>query len=108
MDDILNGVIESVKLGITHGMLVGCIFVKHTSGTQGYITHRLEHYDNFDSLSIVKILNAVGVNSWEDLKGKPVRVYGNATHLKAIGHYMESKWFSYDKDIKEYLDMGDF
>lgn len=47
-----------------------------------------------------KLLTAVGVEKWEDLKGKHVRVQTENGRIRAMGHIMEDKWFDPSKDLK--------
>ena len=48
---------------------------------------------------ITGIMRAVGVEKWEDLKGKYVRVVADQGHVYKIGHIIENKWFD-PKDIE--------
>lgn len=43
--------------------------------------------------SIKEILNVVGVEKWEDLKGKHIRVQAEHSKVHKIGHFLEDKWF---------------
>lgn len=58
-------------------------------------------YINFEWTSelIMKILDVVGVDKWEDIKGKLIRIRTNgktgcAGGIEAIGNILENKWFS--------------
>jgi len=106
-DRIRNGVITGTKLGITHGLLVGCIYVKYKEegGSQGYVTNVLQRPDKpeTDTVSIIEILDTVGVKQWEDLIGQPVRVYGHDAGLKAIGNLLDAKWYSHKKGLAQEL-----
>lgn len=70
------------------------------SGGQGFGGYRLG--GKFTDYVLMGIINAVGVESWEDLKGRPVRVetdsdneYGGT--IVKIGHYLEDRWFDPSK-----------
>ena len=53
--------------------------------------------------AIMRIMDTVGVSSWEDLKGKYVRVqldgWGSCCHI--IGNLLKDQWF----DIKAFFEM---
>lgn len=51
---------------------------------------------------INKIMEVVGVSSWEDLKGKYIRVVddGFGMPINTIGNLMDDKWFN----LKEYFN----
>lgn len=51
---------------------------------------------------MMRIMDTVGVERWEDLKGEFVRVRddGWGESIKCIGHITKNKWF----DIKEFFD----
>jgi hypothetical protein len=46
--------------------------------------------------AIANILDVVGVDNWEDLKGKHIRIKDNGwgSRIDEIGNLMESKWFN--------------
>lgn len=51
---------------------------------------------------IKRILETVGVNKWEDLNDKFVRVIGEEYgDIEGIGHITDDKWFYPKKEIKE-------
>ena len=45
--------------------------------------------------SMMRIMDTVGVDSWEDLKGKYIRIVdgGWGSIIKKIGNIIEDKWF---------------
>lgn len=49
---------------------------------------------------IARTLEAVGVESWEELKGKYVRIDGDHARIHGIGHIVEDKWFYPERDLK--------
>ena len=53
--------------------------------------------------AIAQILDVVGVDSWEDLKGEYIRVVdeGNRLAPKIIGNLMEDKWVNLEKVFSE-------
>jgi len=67
-------------------------------GIQGFGTHDLK-YKHYGVSYIQRILKTVGVNSWENLKGKYVRVKVVDGLANAIGHITEDKWFDPENDL---------
>ena len=52
--------------------------------------------------AMLRIMDTVGVSSWEDLKGKYCRIEsdGWGSTVKKIGNIINNKWF----DLKEFFD----
>ena len=46
------------------------------------------------------VLNAVGVELWEDLKGRRCRVRRDCLKIHAIGHFSEDRWFNPETDMR--------
>jgi hypothetical protein len=46
-------------------------------------------------------MKVVGVDKWENLKGKAVRVKSDHSKVYAIGHYLKDKWFEPWTDVEE-------
>lgn len=77
-------------------------------GYGGYcIGHGYLGADNFDAsgaglIAMMRIMDTVGVEKWEDLNGKYVRVEdtGFGNRITKIGNLIEDKWF----DIKEFFN----
>lgn len=105
MTEIKNARIESTNLGFEgHGIFSYMIFLDYGGSGQGFGGYALG--GDYAERTITGILTAVGVDNWEDLKGKYVRVsFGNeaagfGNKIKAIGNIIEDKWF----DPKELAD----
>lgn len=102
MTEIRNALIEDTKLGEDHGLLTatlylsgegwGCCYGGYVLGTW----HR-EHSENYGTGALVELMKTVGVEKWEDLKGKLVRVRndGFVGRIDAVGNILEDKWFSF-------------
>jgi hypothetical protein len=60
---------------------------------------------------IRQIMNTVGVEHWEQLKGKHIRVAQNASFsmdgIAGIGNLMKDEWFFPKKWLKEKYNEGD-
>ena len=50
---------------------------------------------------LMRIMDTVGVERWEDMKGKYIRIVDNGwgSTITTIGHIIEDKWF----DVKEFF-----
>lgn len=97
-----NAIIESTMLGFEdRGIFTYMIYVNLSDGgTQGFGGYVLG--GDYTNKVIKGILNAAGVDSWEKLKGRHVRVKKEGYHgrLEAIGHIMEDKWFDPAKAVE--------
>ncbi len=51
---------------------------------------------------IARVLDIVGVDNWDDLKGKTVRVRGTYGRVESIGHIVKDKWFSPEADFSAF------
>lgn len=111
--EIINAKITSTKLTMEdHGCLVFWIVLEGAGWGVSYggycIGHGYLGADEFiagtgDGLeAIMRIMDVVGVNAWEDLIGKYVRVIDNGLGrpVDIIGNIMKDKWFN----IKEFFE----
>jgi hypothetical protein len=114
--EIENGVIESTMLGIEdHGIASSYITVKGDGwgcGFGGYTLDGPYDHDKKKRLPsalmgwwVARVMETVGVEKWEDLKGKHVRVEteGLGGHIIALGHFMKKQWFRPGEEIKVFL-----
>lgn len=60
-------------------------------------------------VAIMRIMDTVGVERWEDLKGKYIRIVdeGWGSSVKKIGNIIEDKWFDIDEFFKNYREEND-
>ena len=107
-----NAKITNVSLSMAdHGCLtwgitldgggIGCVYGGWSIGN-GYLGAK-EFEGSPDGLeAIMRIMDTVGVERWEDLQGKYVRVkdVGWGGTVSCIGHIIENKWF----DAKEFFE----
>jgi hypothetical protein len=111
--EISNAKIESTMLGFEdHGIFTCLLYLDYGGSSQGFGQHCLasEHPKdkatypfNYGANYIMGILKAVGVEKWEDLEGKYVRVKredGWNGKIVAIGHIVEDNWFNPDDLLK--------
>lgn len=114
-DRTKNALIEDTMLGFEDHGIMTCFlhFDYGDAGHQGFGGYGLDepkkdsegkHIGRFGSAYgmefIKQILETVGVEKWEQLKGKYVRVRfsekpsGWSDKIEAIGHITKDKWFS--------------
>ena len=101
---IKNAEITETMLGLEgHGIFSFMIYLgfnKHSSqGFGGWVLG--PGTDKF----IKEVLKVVGVEKWEDLKGKAVRAAEEDGRLIGIGNLFEEQWF-YPKDFFEKLKVA--
>lgn len=105
---IENALIKNVSLTMKdNGCLTSWIILNGENWGCGYGGYCLGHgylgSKKFDSApsaleGIMMIMNVVGVEEWESLKGKYVRVAtkGWGGSIKIIGNIVEDRWFDYE------------
>lgn len=100
-----NAKIIATMLGYEdHGILTCMIYLNQAGSSQVFGGYRLDS-PNGDHVScgfwIRRILNVVGVEKWEDLNGKYVRVNGSDMEIEGIGNIIENKWFYPKRELSE-------
>lgn len=91
-DGIKNAKITGTELGGTERGPSFWVYVDYGGAGQGFGGYALG--GAFTHYVITGILSALDVESWEQLKGKPVRVNVEGGTIKSIGHFLEDKWFT--------------
>ena len=116
-----NAIIESTMLGYEdHGIMTCFLHLKQSGSGQGFGGWCLDNrppkgkdgYRQGDrepsrlaGFWIKRILEVVGVDKWEDLVGKHVRVDGEEFgEIRGIGHIIEDKWFYPKEEVNKYID----
>jgi len=114
MSEINNAKITGTSLGFEdHGIMTFFIYLEWKSAGVGFGGYALDAYDKTlekrvgvgESLDLIKeILEVVGVEKWEDLKGQYVRVEseGWGGRALAIGNLLEDKWVNPEEFFKRY------
>ena len=112
VETIENALIEYVSISMAdHGVLTFNIGLKFASSFccfGGYVIGHgylgAEHFDATDKglTAMMKIMDVVGVEKWEDLEGKYCRVKsgGWGSSIKIIGNIMDDKWFNIEEHFK--------
>jgi len=104
-----NAKITSTMLGYEdHGILTCMIHLTQGASGQGFGGWRLDSYSKklkcktdsaYAGFWMRRLLEVVGVEKWEDLKGKYIRVDGEEFgNIEGIGHIIEDKWFYPNKE----------
>lgn len=115
MESIENAKITSVSISMAdHGCVTFWVFVKLNGGGCGIGGYCIGHGyvgaddDFFDGAGLgieamARIMDTVGVDKWEDLKDKYIRVVneGWGKSINKIGNIIKDKWFDIDKFFKE-------
>jgi len=111
MEEIENGLIESTMLGMEDHGCMSCWLNLSFSGTgQGFGGYALDGFrPNLNrrvgtawGLEFIKrTMDVVGVEKWESLKGKYVRVKRRERRgpIVAIGNIVADKWFEPKADL---------
>lgn len=97
-------------LGIEdHGIMTFSLMMEWGGSGQGFGGYALDgrggeigHAKSI--LAIRKILETIGVDSWEKVKGQLVRIKKDSEYngsIKAIGHIINDQWFEIDSFFKE-------
>lgn len=91
------------------GIFTCHLYLDYGGSGQGFGSHVLaatnESKDasipiNYGANYIKKLLEVVGVEKWEDLKGKHVRVDQSWNKVYRIGNIIEDKWFDPEDLLK--------
>jgi hypothetical protein len=94
-----NAKIDSTHLGYEdHGILTCWLHLSQDGSAQGFGGWSIQPNAGF---WIKRILDTVGVDSWDKLPGKHVRVDGTHRSIEGIGHIVSDKWFYPRKEIKD-------
>lgn len=108
-----NALITSATLGIEdHGLLTVSLCFEYECGCQCFGGHVLDQYDKgkerrvgtaYGCEYIQRVMAAVGVSEWSQLKGKHVRVRAEISKVHAIGHIVKDRWFNPEEDMKDFI-----
>jgi len=109
---IKNAQITGTDLGnVANGMFTLWLHLDYSGSGQGFGGYGMDDYNKdtkrregsaYGMEFIKAILSAVGVEKWEDLKGKYIRVVvdDDINHkILGIGHITEDKWFRPEIDL---------
>lgn len=105
----INAVIQSTRIEIERGMLSMWITVDYGGAVQGFGGYCLykdlkNDKKNYAGHFIYRCIEVAGVESWDQLPGKAIRVrkepQWNST-IKAVGHIIKDDWFNPLEDFEK-------
>ena len=115
MIEIKNAKIASTMLGVEdHGILTCWLYLEYDGGGQGFGGYSLDTPDKARTHEfrrvgcawgmefINRILAVVGVEKWEQLPGKHIRVKAEHSKVHAIGNIIKDNWFCPETDLTEF------
>jgi hypothetical protein len=108
--EVKNAIIESATITSTNnGVLSAWVHLDYGGESQDfgglvlYVPKTFTHH-KIESVSghfIYRVMQVAGVERWEDLKGKTVRVKASHSKVAAIGHIVKDDWFNPAEDFSE-------
>lgn len=117
MNKIENAKITGTNLGEEHGCLTAEIFLEGEGWGCAFGGYCLDQWHaNIGEYSsrggygaIIELMKTLGVESWEALTGKYVRVEsdGRSGPILKIGHLMKDQWFGWDEYFKTIKEKSD-
>lgn len=108
-NEIKNAVIESATITTgDRGFLDAWLQLDCGGMGQGfggyalYLPKSFDHHklESMAGHHIFRIMEVAGVDSWDKLKGKTIRVKGGWGRIAAIGHIVKDDWFNPEEDYK--------
>ncbi len=109
-----NARIESTHLGMEdHGFFTFYLMLDYGGSGQGAGGYCLDIWNDDENskgdanqlaksfLIIKEIMKTVGVEKWEDLKGKHIRVKAEHAKVYEIGHFLKDKWLNFEDFFKD-------
>lgn len=109
---IKNAVIESAKIECgdkAHGLLSSWIYVDYGGSGQGfggwslYLPKGFTHHELMSCAGhwIYRCMEIAGVDSWDKMTGKTIRVESENDLIVGIGHIVKDDWFYPRKDFAQ-------
>jgi len=105
-----NAVITKVTLTTEdYGLLSSWITLDYSGAGKGfggyslYLPKSIDHH-KLRSVAghwIFRVMEIAGVDSWDELPGKTVRVRADRDKVHAIGHIIKDDWFNPSEDFAE-------
>lgn len=107
--EIKNAIIESTTMSIERGLSLW-LHLNYGGAVQGfggYVLHCPKGWANHKIESpyaghfITRVLEVAGVEEWDKLKGKTIRVKSDYGGVYAIGHIIKDDWFAPKEDFEK-------
>lgn len=113
MIETKNAVIRSATItNADHGLLSAWLYLDYGGSGQGFggyalylpndFTHHNQAGPNYAGHFIWRCMQIAGVEKWDQLPGKTIRVRAERSKVHAIGHIVKDDWFEPSKDFKEH------
>jgi hypothetical protein len=106
--EIRNAIISSVSIDTgDRGLLTAWLHLDYGGSGQGfggyalYLPKSYSHH-NLESVAghfIFRCMEIAGVEKWENMKGKTIRVKASHSKVEAIGHIVKDDWFNPSVDF---------
>lgn len=105
---IENGVIKSTSIGYSErGGFCCTLTIKYAHSAQcmqiPFIYDSKKLFHDFVGFTVSRILEVVGVERWDELIGKSVRIKSDE-YIREIGNFLVDDWFNPEKELKERVE----
>ena len=104
---IKNAKITQTFLGLEdHGIFTATITLDYggsgqSFGGYSFSGEEIPAKSDYCGYFVRRVMEIVGVNSWEELKGEKIRVKASHSKVEAIGNLLEGNWFNPGQEFKE-------
>ena len=106
-----NAIIQSVSIS-TERTLSAWLYLDYGGSGQGFGGYCLynnsktgkKDHGNYAGLFIQRCIEIGGVEEWEKLPGKCIRVRSSHTGVEAIGHIVKDDWFTPKEEFEAYRE----
>jgi hypothetical protein len=105
-----NAVITGARLTTAdRGLLSAWLYLDYGGISQGfggyalYLPKTFTHHkqDGIAGHFIWRVMEVAGVEEWDELEGKTIRVRCSHSKVEAIGHIIKDDWFDPEKDFAQ-------
>lgn len=109
--EVKNAIITSATItSADHGVLSAWLHLDYGGSGQGfggftlYLPKDFKHHapagPNYAGHFIWRVMEVAGVEKWDQLAGKTIRVRGTHSGIEAIGHIVKDDWFNPGEDFR--------
>lgn len=107
--EVKNAVIKKAEITADdHGILSAWLHLDYGGSCQAfggyalYLPSSFSHYEikSYAGHFIWRCLEIAGVENWDQLQGKTIRVKSSLSRIDAIGHIVNDDWFFPSEDFK--------
>jgi hypothetical protein len=108
MIETKNAIIESASLSTGDRGFLDCWLTLDYGGSGqgfgGYVLYLPKSYSHHELKSVAghfifRVMEVAGVDSWDKLKGRTIRVKCEHSKVHAIGHIVRDDWFNPSEDF---------